>query len=69
MEIHAKEMLETRDRLNHILARHTGQSVEQIKQDTDRDRFMDWKEAAHYGLIDQVLEKRGDMAARAEKPA
>lgn len=69
MEIHAKEMLETRDRLNHILARHTGQSVEQIKQDTDRDRFMDWKEAAHYGLIDQVLEKRGDMAAGAEKPA
>ena len=69
MEIHAKEMLETRDRLNHILARDTGQSVEQIKQDTDRDRFMDWKEAAHYGLIDQVLEKRGDMASRVEKPA
>jgi ATP-dependent Clp protease protease subunit len=69
MEIHAKEMLETRDRLNHILARHTGQSVERIKQDTDRDRFMDWKEAAHYGLIDQVLEKRGDMASRVEKPA
>jgi len=69
MEIHAKEMLETRDRLNHILARHTGQSVEQIKQDTDRDRFMDWKEAARYGLIDHVLEKRGDMAAAADKPA
>ncbi len=69
MEIHAKEMLETRDRLNHILARHTGQKVEQIKQDTDRDHFMDWKEAVHYGLIDQVLEKRGDMAAGAEKPA
>ena len=69
MEIHAKEMLETRDRLNHILARHTGQNVEQIKQDTDRDHFMDWKEAVHYGLIDQVLEKRGDMAAGAEKPA
>ncbi len=42
MEIHAKEMLETRDRLNKILAKHTGQSVEKIKQDTDRDNFMDW---------------------------
>ena len=69
MEIHAKEMLETRDRLNHILARHTGQSVEQIKLDTDRDRFMDWKEAVHYGLIDQVLERRGDMPAGTERPA
>ena len=45
MEIHAKEMLETRDRLNKILAKHTGQSVDRIKQDTDRDRFMDWNEA------------------------
>ena len=45
MEIHAKEMLETRDRLNKILAKHTGQSVEQIKHDTDRDHFMDWNEA------------------------
>ena len=63
MEIHAKEMLETRDRLNKILAKHTGQSVERIKQDTDRDRFMDWSEAVKYGLIDKVLEKRGEMPA------
>ena len=69
MEIHAKEMLETRDRLNHILAKHTGQSVEQIKLDTDRDRFMDWKEAKRYGLIDQVLEKRGDMPSGTGKSA
>ena len=69
MEIHAKEMLETRDRLNHILARHTGQSVERIKQATDRDRFMDWNEAVRYGLIDRVLEKRGDVAAATGKPA
>ena len=69
MEIHAREMLETRDRLNHILAKHTGQSVEQIKIDTDRDRFMDWTEAKRYGLIDQVLEKRGDMSTGAGKPA
>jgi ATP-dependent Clp protease protease subunit len=61
MEIHAKEMLETRERLNKILARHTGQSVERIKQDTDRDRFMDWQEAQRYGLIDRVLEKRGEI--------
>ena len=45
MEIHAKEMLETRDRLNKILAKHTGQSVERIELDTDRDHFMDWNEA------------------------
>ena len=67
MEIHAREMLETRDRLNHILAKHTGQSVEQIKIDTDRDRFMDWNEAKRYGLIDEVLEKRGDMGDGAGK--
>jgi ATP-dependent Clp protease protease subunit len=58
MEIQTKEMLETRDRLNKILAKHTGQSVERIKQDTDRDRFMDWQEAVKYGLIDKVLEQR-----------
>jgi ATP-dependent Clp protease protease subunit len=63
MEIHAKEMLETRDRLNKILARHTGQSVDRIKQDTDRDRFMDWNEAVKYGLIDRVLEKRGEISS------
>src|SRR5262249_58636215 len=59
MEIHAKEMLDTRDRLNKILAKHTGQSVDRIKQDTDRDRFMDCNEAVRYGLVDSVLEKRG----------
>jgi len=67
MEIHAREMLETRDRLNKILAKHTGQSVERIKQDTDRDRFMDWSEAVKYGLVDKVLEKRGDVIATAAK--
>jgi ATP-dependent Clp protease protease subunit len=58
MEIHAKEMLETRDRLNKILARHTGQSVDKIKTDTDRDNFMDSADAIAYGLIDATLEKR-----------
>jgi ATP-dependent Clp protease, protease subunit len=68
MEIHAKEMLETRERLNKILAKHTGQSVERIKQDTDRDRFMDWQEAQRYGLIDKVLEKRGEVPVGATVP-
>jgi len=68
MEIHAKEMLETRDRLNKILAKHTGQSVDRIKQDTDRDRFMGWEEAQRYGLIDKVLEKRGEVPLAATVP-
>jgi ATP-dependent Clp protease, protease subunit len=68
MEIHAKEMLETRERLNKILAKHTGQSVDRIKQDTDRDRFMDWQEAQRYGLIDRVLEKRGEIPLSATVP-
>lgn len=69
MEIHVREILETRERLNAIYAKHTGQSVERIKQDTDRDRFMDWQEAVRYGLIDKVLEKRMDVAAGTGKPA
>jgi ATP-dependent Clp protease protease subunit len=68
MEIHAKEMLETRERLNKILAKHTGQSVDRIKQDTDRDRFMGWEEAQRYGLIDKVLEKRGEVPVSATVP-
>ena len=58
MEIHAKEMLETRDRLNKILAHHTGQSVDKVKKDTDRDNFMDGADAIASGLIDGMLEKR-----------
>jgi ATP-dependent Clp protease, protease subunit len=69
MEIHAKEMLETRDRLNKILAKHTGQSVDRIKQDTDRDRFMDWNEAVKYGLIDKVLESRTQLPVEAAAPS
>jgi ATP-dependent Clp protease, protease subunit len=61
IEIQAREILDLRERLNKILAKHTGQSIERIKQDTDRDRFMDWTEAVRYGLIDKVLEKRGEL--------
>ncbi len=61
IDIHAREVLQTRDRLNHILARHTGQPIEQIEKDTDRDNFMSGTEAVEYGLIDSVLEARGEM--------
>jgi ATP-dependent Clp protease protease subunit len=64
MEIHAKEMLDTRHRLNKILAKHTGQSVDQIRLDTDRDRFMDGTEAVKYGLVDGLLDKRGDLVPK-----
>ena len=60
MEIHVWETLGVRDRLNKILAKHTGQSVEKIKQDTDRDNFLSATDAVEYGLIDKVLEKRGE---------
>jgi ATP-dependent Clp protease protease subunit len=63
IEIQAREILDLRERLNLILAKHTGQTVERIKQDTDRDHFMDWQEAVKYGLIDKVLEKRAEPAS------
>jgi ATP-dependent Clp protease protease subunit len=58
IDIHAREVLQTRDRLNRILSKHTGQTVEKIQQDTDRDNFMGGEAAVAYGLIDQVLERR-----------
>ncbi|NCF11382.1 MAG: ATP-dependent Clp endopeptidase proteolytic subunit ClpP, partial [Gammaproteobacteria bacterium] len=58
IEIHAREMLNTRDRLNRILADHTGQELDKVKKDTDRDYFMSSEEAQAYGLIDQVLSAR-----------
>jgi ATP-dependent Clp protease, protease subunit len=60
MEIHVRETLGVRDRLNKILAKHTGQTVEKIRQDTDRDNFLSATDAVEYGLIDKVLEKRGN---------
>ena len=58
IEIQAKEILYLRERLNRILAERTGQSMEQIHKDTDRDRFMSGEEAVEYGLIDKVLTHR-----------
>ncbi|MEL0166986.1 MAG: ATP-dependent Clp endopeptidase proteolytic subunit ClpP [Pseudomonadaceae bacterium] len=58
IEIHAREILFIRERLNKVLADHTGQPLDVIARDTDRDRFMSGAEAVEYGLIDQVLESR-----------
>ncbi|MFY0988874.1 ATP-dependent Clp endopeptidase proteolytic subunit ClpP [Halomonas sp. C05BenzN] len=58
IEIHTREILGIRDRLNQILAHHTGQEFETIARDTDRDNFMNGAQAAEYGLIDAVLDKR-----------
>ncbi len=58
IEIHAREILKTRDTLNRILAERTGQTLEKIQLDTERDYFMSAAEAQNYGLIDQVLEHR-----------
>ena len=58
IEIHAREILKTREQLNRILAERSGQSLEKIQNDTERDYFMSAAEAQTYGLIDQVLDKR-----------
>lgn len=63
IDIHAKEILKTREQLNVIFAEHTGQPLERIQTDTDRDRFMGGEEAVEYGLIDQVLVSRSVPAA------
>jgi ATP-dependent Clp protease protease subunit len=58
MEIHAREILKIRERLNAMLAHHSGQPIERIKNDTDRDNFMSAEQARDYGLIDSVLHSR-----------
>lgn len=58
IDIHAREILHIRERLNQILAKHTGQSLDRIQNDTDRDNFMGADAAREYGLIDQILERR-----------
>jgi ATP-dependent Clp protease, protease subunit len=63
IEIQAKEILYARERLNEILAKHTGQTVERIAEDVDRDRFMSPETAKEYGIIDQVVAHRGEVVA------
>jgi ATP-dependent Clp protease protease subunit len=58
IDIHAREILKLRGELNEILAAHTGQSVDRISEDTDRDYFMDPRQALDYGLVDKVFEQR-----------
>ncbi|WP_263079467.1 ATP-dependent Clp endopeptidase proteolytic subunit ClpP [Endozoicomonas sp. Mp262] len=58
IEIHAKEILTIKHKLNNVLAHHTGQPLEVIERDTDRDNFMDAEEAVKYGLVDQVMDRR-----------
>ena len=65
IEIYTKEILSTRERLYQILADHTGQSLKKIAKDCDRDFFMSATEASEYGLVDKVIEKRGDGAGPA----
>ena len=65
ISIQAREMLRTRERLNEILARHTGQPIEKIQLDTERDNFMGGEEAIGYGLVDQMLDKRLAVPAAA----
>ena len=58
VDIHAREILRTRDNLNQLLVQHTGQSIERIKNDTERDYFMSPAEAKEYGLVDEVIEHK-----------
>ena len=63
VDIHAREILRLRERLNEVLAAHTGQPLEKIASDTERDNFMSAEEAVGYGLVDQVLSRRADPGA------
>ncbi len=65
IEIHTREILTIRDKLNDIMARHSGQPIENIRRDTDRDNFMSSVDAKNYGLIDAVLEKRPSDTVKA----
>jgi ATP-dependent Clp protease protease subunit len=67
ISIQAREILRLKDRLNEILAKHTGKSVESIGKDTDRDNFMSSDEAKKYGLVDQVVQSRKEIPGLTEK--
>ncbi|MNU07467.1 ATP-dependent Clp protease proteolytic subunit precursor [compost metagenome] len=63
IEIHARELVKTKLLMNELLAKHTGQALEQIQADTERDNFMSAEQALAYGLIDKVLTSRAEVAA------
>ncbi len=60
-EIHAKEILHIKEKLNTLIAEHTGQPIEKVTEDTDRDNFLSATDAVEYGLVDSILEKRVDQ--------
>jgi len=64
IDIHAREVLKLRERLNEIMAKHTGQTIERVERDSDRDNFMDAEAAVEYGLIDTVLDKRVESSPK-----
>ncbi|TRZ65640.1 MAG: ATP-dependent Clp endopeptidase proteolytic subunit ClpP [Rhodocyclaceae bacterium] len=64
IEIHAKEILFTKQRLNEMMAKHTGQPIERIERDSDRDNFLSATEALDYGIIDKVLENRAEFGKK-----
>ncbi|MFT5674202.1 MAG: ATP-dependent Clp protease protease subunit [Paraglaciecola sp.] len=66
-EIHAKEILSTKEKMNRLMAEHTGQDYEKVARDTDRDNFLSANDAMEYGLIDQVLTSRPDGAKKDTK--
>jgi ATP-dependent Clp protease protease subunit len=65
IEIHAKEILFLKQRLNEIMAKHTGQDVDTVSKDTDRDNFLSAEQSVKYGLVDKVLVSRADVQAAA----
>ena len=69
IDIHAKEILLVRERLNRILARHTGKSLDEISNDTDRDNFLGAQESIDYGLIDEIMVSRKQEAAESDSQA
>jgi hypothetical protein len=62
IEIHARELIKLKEKLNNLLAKHTGQPLEKIERDTDRDNFMSAQTAMEYGLIDKVITNREEVA-------
>ena len=66
IEIQAKEILYLRGKMNELMAKHTGQTVQQIERDVERDKFMSAEDAVQYGLIDQVISHRGDIPAESD---
>lgn len=66
VEIHAKELIKTRHKMNELMAKYTGQPIKEIEKNVDRDKFFDADEAKAFGLVDEVYEKRPEVDAKAD---